>query len=121
MLFEQVRPADVRPKHVDRLMPRHLDHLQHAGARLGARCQEASPEAVPGEQRRIEASALGVCLHQRSRGMPGQRLILDASTLQDGPEDKPLGDPGRGKPCLDGGDRRMRTPRKIAISWPMPS
>jgi hypothetical protein len=46
MLFEQIGAPDVGAQHVDALVPADLDHLQHAGARLGAAGQEAAAQAV---------------------------------------------------------------------------
>jgi hypothetical protein len=35
MLPEEIRPPDVNRQHVDRFVPRHLDHLEDRSAGLG--------------------------------------------------------------------------------------
>ena len=58
MFPEQISPPDVAAQRVHRLVSADVHHLPDRGARLGRAGQEATAEAVPGIENRIQPTYL---------------------------------------------------------------
>jgi hypothetical protein len=89
MVFKQFGVPNVGPKHVHRLVPALVHHLEDRGATRCCTREEAGAQAVTSKVSGIEPNTGSMRLHDVRNALIRRARRLNATALRDGPEHGP--------------------------------